>query len=97
MKLSEIRSWAWIVGGVCFVGAWLFGALAPSVVGAWNLPSMSFLALTSLCWGVYGWCRAREQQQTREGLAFGLAIFAIVPWLIFPFLIIMPYAVGIRS
>jgi hypothetical protein len=95
-RMGEIQTWAWLVGGVCFAGAWLSGAMAPDMVQAWNLPVVVGLILTSICWGVAGWYRAQELDMTYEMRAFNAAILAVVPWLLFIMLLIMPYALGVQ-
>jgi hypothetical protein len=96
-SMNEMRTWAWLLGGLCFVGAWLSGALAPTMWQIWTWPTVLCLCLTSLCWAIYGWQRAREQQATGEGQAFLGTLWAIIPWLGFLALMIMPYALGVQQ
>jgi hypothetical protein len=50
-----------------------------------------------VCWGATGWIGAREDGATYEGRAFYAAILALAPWLVFPLLIIAPFALGVRQ
>ncbi len=93
---NHIRSWAMLLGGLCFVGAWFFGALASRVVDAWSLPVIVCLLLTSACWAVAGWFRARQDEMSLEGKMFSGAIFAVFPWLLHAALMIAPFALGVR-
>jgi hypothetical protein len=94
---STGRSWLWLLGGLCFVMAWLAGAVAPGIGRIWNWQTIGCLCLTSICWGMYGWERAGAEDASREGRAFHLALWVIVPWLAFLLLMLIPYAAGIRQ
>jgi hypothetical protein len=95
--MNDLRAWGWLLGGLCLAGAWLAGSFSASVVGAWNPPALVCLGLASVCWGATGWIGAREDGATYEGRAFYAAILALAPWLVFPLLIIAPFALGVRQ
>lgn len=98
MKQREqtIQSWSWLVGGLCLASAWLLAALQPTMARSWNWQTVACLCLASLSWGISGWYKAHRNAATYEGKAFICTIFAIAPWLGFMFLIIAPYALGVR-
>lgn len=95
-QAQAIQSWSWLIGGLFLASAWLFAALEPTMARAWNLQAVVCLCLSSLSWGISGWHRAHRKHATYESKAFICTIFAIIPWIGFLFLIIAPYALGVR-